>query len=779
MGSILGLGGRTNKKQSPATSLRIQTSVQGQARAIGAGQNRVAGNMIWYGNFVARKQKNAAGKGGGGGKGGQAGYNYYASAIMGLADGPIADLMTIYQGNNVQFVQPPDPAVLADLQALGINQTAQSQAPIPFAFFAGTYTQGTWGFVEGVRAAQALTYRGLAYVGHPNVSLGSSTTFPNYTYEVKWAVNTGAPGVIDANPADWISALLTNPDWGVQGFPAALLGDLAPFATYARAYGLFVSPALSDAVAAQSHLGDLLKSTGADFRWSQGRLDIVIYADVAATGYGVTWVPSLAAVYDLTADHFLPGEDSGATRSPIATKRPPADEVTNQLAVEFLDRSNLYNPVAITATDEAAIAASGRVRKADKRSQHWFCRASAASAAASLQLARERQRRTHTFRLPEQFILLDLGDIVTLTEARMGYDRLPVRIVEIKDNGDRSLTFTTEDVPGTIRAVAYDRQKSQGAAYNAAEDPGDINPPVILEPPAALGANQVWVALCGQNDATWGGAIVHVSLDGETYTQIGQISGASTMGVLTAALPGVSTTSPNGTPDTANTLAVDLTESQGSLASVTDDGLAALATLSYVDGELLAWRDATLTGPYRYTLADLIRGTYGTTPSAHSAGSAFVRLDGTLFQYTYPPNLVGHQIWFKFQSFNTYGGGSPSLDALTAYPYTIAGQSGMTSARVADADHTVTPSETGVYYTAITADRTVGLPAAQIYPTGQSLTVVDQSGAASGSARITITARGSDQINGAALTRITTAYGSVTLTSDGASRWSITSRVGS
>ncbi|MGH6982295.1 MAG: hypothetical protein ACREFC_13910, partial [Stellaceae bacterium] len=66
--AILFGGGRVNDRTPPATSLRVQTSLDGQPIAIVYGRQRVAGNLVWYDGF-----KSSGGGGKGGGKGGIAG----------------------------------------------------------------------------------------------------------------------------------------------------------------------------------------------------------------------------------------------------------------------------------------------------------------------------------------------------------------------------------------------------------------------------------------------------------------------------------------------------------------------------------------------------------------------------------------------------------------------------------------------------------------------------------------------------------------------------------
>jgi hypothetical protein len=95
--------------------------------------------------------------------------------------------------------------------------------------------------------------------------------------------------------------------------------------------------------------------------------------------------------------------------------------------------------------------------------------------------------------------------------------------------------------------------------------------------------------------------------------QIGKMYGPSRMGVLTAQLVS------SAAPDTTHTLAVDVTQSSGTLNSGTQSDCDNFRTLCYVDGELISYEDATLTGAYRYDL-----GAHG-SPASITAASMPVR----------------------------------------------------------------------------------------------------------------------------------------------------------
>ncbi|MEI6730869.1 MAG: hypothetical protein WCL30_06370, partial [Pseudomonadota bacterium] len=96
-------------------------------------------------------------------------------------------------------------------------------------------------------------------------------------------------------------------------------------------------------------------------------------------------------------------------------------------------------------------------------------------------------------------------------------------------------------------------------------------------------------------------------------------------------------------------------------------------TLCYVDGEYIAYQNATLSGTNKYNLSYLLRGVYNTPISSHSLNSKFLRLDDAVFKYDFGQEYVGTTIYIKLQGFNIYGSGQQSLADASAYSYQIKG----------------------------------------------------------------------------------------------------------
>jgi hypothetical protein len=92
---------------------------------------------------------------------------------------------------------------------------------------------------------------------------------------------------------------------------------------------------------------------------------------------------------------------------------------------------------------------------------------------------------------------------------------------------------------------------------------------------------------------------------------------------------------------------------------------------------------------------------------------------------------------------------------------------------VGDANYTVLATDRMIAYTALSAPRTITLPAANGYPTGTPLRVVDESGSCSATNTLTIAAAGADLLNGQPSAVVSAPFGYLVLETNGVSRWTI------
>ena len=623
-------------------SLQVQQSSQGLTLPVIYGRTRVAGNLIWYGDFVTIENKTTTqqgGKGGGGVKQVDIAYTYEAAVMLALCEGEIQGVGRIWRD----------------------KEKFDSLAQLRLTLMRGGDEQPLWTHLaQAKHQNQALNYSGTAYLCSPNYELTKSAQIYQHNFEVIGKLGYSG-NIPDANPREIIRDLLTNQRYGC-GFPVDSIGDTDRYSNYCRAVGIFLSPAYTEQGEAQRNISELLEQTNSAAVFSQGRLKIVPYGDGNYSGNGAVYVADNKAIYDLTDDDFIV---SGA-EDPVNVERKTNADAFNQIQVEYLDRDNDYNVAIAEVKDQANIEQYG-LRPKEAVKMHGICDGKVAQKVAQQLLQRALYvRNEYEFKLGWKYCLLEPMDIVTLTDAGLGLNKTPVRITEIEEDEEGVLSVKAEDYPLGVHTVSeYPTQPSLGYSADYNVSPGNAHAPVIFEAPLQLtgGEPQIWMATAGGD--MWGGAEVWVSTDGDSYTRVGAVNHKARFGSLTAALP-------NGAVfDRTNTLSVEI--SAGQITGGTEQDSRDLLTLCYVDGEFLAYANAELKGVGRYTLGNLTRGAYGSAIDTHAAGSKFARIDEALFKYAVPRNWIGRTVWVKLVSYNVFSGGIQDLASVPAYSYTIKG----------------------------------------------------------------------------------------------------------
>ena len=634
MGLFGGSQESTAEKPTIYNSIRVQTSSEGVVIPVIFGTNRVTGNLIWSGDFKALAHDNSQGKGMGGG-GESTSYTYKASFILSLAEGTIAGIGKAWKGKK-----------------------NYATLPATLTLKTGTYPQAAWSFLTTSHPTEALPYPGIAYVCAPNFKLGESNDLPAFSFELK-GLNI-LSGTDDADAADVITQIISNVKCGL-GLSQSLI-DVADFSDWCRASGLLISPAFTEARSAAEAINDILDATFATARLHDGAtIQFIPYGDGAESGNGKTWTPALTPVANLNDDDFL--EDT--SRDPVTVTRKSPAEAYNSARIEYLSRGNAYNPAIVDKHDQGAIDLY-LPRPDDVKQMHMICLSTAANKLTQLRLQRGLYvRNEYKFSLGWEHDRLEPMDIVTLTDSGLGLSLYPVRITNIEENEDGARDFTAEDLATGIGSVAaYTTEAGAGGGADHNVDPGNVNTPVIFDAPGrlTLTGHEIWAALSG--GANWGGVDVYISTDDTTYQWLFRQMGPSRYGTLSALLASGSD------PDTAHTLAVDLTVSAATLLSGTQADADNGVTLCLVDSEMITYQTASLTDVSKYSLTYLRRGFNGSAVASHALGATFIRLDETLVKIPIDASMVGKVLYFKFASVNTFEAGEQDLSSVTAYSHT-------------------------------------------------------------------------------------------------------------
>jgi hypothetical protein len=637
--------------------IRIQSSAYGSCIPwLLVGRGRVAGNLVWYGNFKAIKHTDTSSAGGKGGGSTQESvtYTYEAAVIVGLSRGPLHATGAVWRGKEQ----------LASLAAAGLS------------FANGALEQPGWTWLSGYAPDESSNYSGLAYAYAQSYSLDDSASLENHNFELDAGGLGTVPGVaepvVDGDPRVAVELMLTDTRSGGQ-WPADRLKGLDRFQTYCRAAGLWLSPVLTERRTAIEWLKQILMLTNTRAAWTGTALEFVPLGDEDLTAHGATFTADTTPDFDLTLDDFAPesGEPPVRVRRHVGltseAQLASSDDVGyNVITLEIEDRAGGYASLPITRDDLTSIELYGRREKDKIKAPEVKDPAIGAQIAQQLLQDEQVKRNRYEFRLTWRHCRLRPLRLVTLTEPSRGLDRTPVRVLEVEELDDLHIAVVAEDAPiGSASAPRYGHQAGQGYQQNYAVAPGTVDDAAIFEAPAALAAGttglEVWCAVRSPG-ATWGGCTVWVSLDGDTYRALGRVTGDARMGQLSA-------------PITAGLLSVYGMSGQLVGGSAVD--AEQLATLSVVLGaqpEYLAYEGATLTGAGAYTLGGLVRGAYGTPAPTHSTGDRFVRCDGALVKSGgLDVSYIGKRIWFKFTSFNVYLTAEESLSDVDPVPYDVTG----------------------------------------------------------------------------------------------------------
>jgi hypothetical protein len=610
------------------------------------------------------------------------------------------------------------------------NSNGQPQQKLSLTLFLGTRPQTPWSYLTSAHPGQDLGYNGIAYVASSAMDLGTSGTLPNLSFEVLGVLPFGA-GIADAEPSAIITDLLANAFYGMAG--VVPIGDLTQYKNFCTANGLFISPVLDAQKAASAWIQDILDITNAAAVWSEGVLKIVPYGDTTQVGNGATFIPNTSPIYDLTTSDLLTPvlikrpsvADVMNSVSVEFTNRAndynieiAEDKDDAMIALYGLRKDNPKQAHSITTTTVAKFAANLlRKRSVEIRATYTFSLGWQFNLLEPMDLVtltipelgyNKKPVRITAIREDDTGKLeLDAEDFPWGTAAPTLYphqvgagfvsqansDPGAVSTPIIFEANDRlsltgnyevwlgvcgptvAITAASNATPIQITATNHGYKSGQkttisGVLGNTAAN-GTWNVTVIdpntftLNNSIGSGAYTSGGVAINQD---WGGCHVWVSPDNSNYVQVGAMYGPSRMGVLTAQLVS------SADPDTTHTLAVDLTQSTGTLAGGSASDADNFRTLCYVDNELISFQAATLTSAFHYNLATrLRRGVFGSPIATHNIGSVFLRLDDGVFVWEADPTLVGTTIFFKFTSFNRMGLMEQSLANATAYSFAFNG----------------------------------------------------------------------------------------------------------
>lgn len=320
------------------------------------------------------------------------------------------------------------------------------------------------------------------------------------------------------------------------------------------------------------------------------------------------------------------------------TERLDSIEVPRVLNLEYLDYDGGLTPDKQSSDRSLDIRSKGETRNQTP----VIMRTADAARLVAIQhkVMIEEQRGGYEFSLPDSWIWLTCGDLVTLEGERL-------RIVSI-DINDGYQSYKT----------AHDRK----TAYSSTVQGVPINPPST--PPSLVIGNTVLhfidshiledaddtlgYYLAADGEDVWRGCLVELSLDGgENYIDSDTANASSVMGeTLTVLNPGSVYY-----PDTVNTVRVQLLRDGETLEDSNLAGMLNRQNLCIIGDELVNFASADEVSPGVWDLSYFLRGRKGTASVSHPVGTRFVMLNLNAMAYISTDLfMLGRNLTFRVTS---------------------------------------------------------------------------------------------------------------------------------
>ena len=636
MGGLFGGGNTTYVEGNRISEFQVNASAFGECVPVIYGTTRLSGNVIDWADFKehAHTETHKTGKGGGGSKTVTTTYTYTVKVLLGLCEGPIAKVLRVWKDKEI--VTLPDAG---------------------FNLFLGTEGQAAWTGLQGYGdGLHFLPYNRLAYVAG-EIDLHSSGSLPNFNFEVAGLLCSSGDG-IDANPADVILDIVTNNVYGL-GYSATSidLTSLGNYREYCRAADLLISlPGECQDVDAVSLINDILTATNSIGIWSDKKLKIIPLAE----DFVGTWVPDMTPKYTLGDDDFCPDDNEPA----VTFERSDSSDSYNEISIEFYNRTNSYEKEVVAYQVLSDISKRGLVPAAKKTMYFLHTKARAMYVAEQMAVRSIYVRNKYIFKLDWTYGLLEPGDLVTISNAKLGLNETLVRVSSKEEDADGMLSITAIGVRAGLAAHGNYPSDPERVTVNTNVNPGDVEPPEIFELPYQSNQREVGIALCGLTPK-WGGAQIWMSFDNLAYEYIGETWAPARYGKIKSAMT-----------DTQQIINVEFVY-PSQILNNTSISAQAGATMSLVEDEWVTYETAELTGAAAYNLSGITRGLYGVAPQSHVVGARFVIIDNAVFRHTFRVEDTGRNVYLKFLSFNVYGTNTQAIDEVNAYSYTIKGPTPM------------------------------------------------------------------------------------------------------
>tara|TARA_R110000737_G_scaffold47134_6_gene67071 strand:+ start:7716 stop:10622 length:2907 start_codon:yes stop_codon:yes gene_type:complete len=412
------------------------TATEGRVVPIFWGTVRMDGpNVVWYGDLIQEAIVEKQQTGLFSSQRVTVGYKYKVGMQFAVSLGPVDSIIGMWIGDDKVWtgsVTHGNSFTINEPELFGGEEHGQGGFLGEIEFFSGTTTQTASTYLSTFQQQGGDTpaYRGFCYLAPKTLPfyVGNSTSLKPWKFELQRIPNglslaTPEVNSLDCNPANMIYEIMTNKDWGL-GYETSDI-DTANFAA-AAATLLTEGNGISYMVTSPIESGKLIRT-----------VEEQIEGLVRFNQFSAKWEIKLArsdytpgTLQEVNEDTMVELVDFG---------RGAWDGTTNQVRVQFADRTDEYKTTYAMAQDTANVRIQDVNVAITKNYPGVFDRTLANTLAW-------RDLRSLSYPLAKATLIVDRtfwdflpGDVIEFSHTYLGIDRLPMRIKAIDfgeiDNG--------------------------------------------------------------------------------------------------------------------------------------------------------------------------------------------------------------------------------------------------------------------------------------------------------------------------------------------------------
>lgn len=476
---------------------------------------------------------------------------------------------------------------------------------------------------------------GISYGVFQKGYIGTSTTPPPWAFEMRRCPNglslSGGMELVnanghfaDANPANIIYEMITDPDWGLSLNSATIdTTNFTAVATVLFNEGNGFSILIDSTVSISDFLAELERQI-----------------------YGYVFINSLSGLWNITLIRggydptLLPVINDSNVVEVQNFNHGTWDETTNNVRVAFSDRGNQYSDTYAQAQDMANVAIQGAVitstsnypgvkdvNLANQIAWRDLRLLSTPLAVATLVVGRE-------------FSSTQVGDVIVWTDSDRNITSVPMRVISVnlgKLEDGKVILNLTQDIyytPVPSFAPPGDSQWTPPLVPPSNIEDTSRN---IFEAPYAMDRlfgssviNKIYSAAIATDGAAQ--FDVWTSDNGDTYSDVATVTTFAQEGKLSSSV--------NVVPNGGNIAVVADQSTYGQIIAILQSGSSSfvgstLTNLILIDNEFMLFTGFSGDGSTTITLQNVWRGVMDTSPAAHASNAPVWFLFGGLTSQTY------------------------------------------------------------------------------------------------------------------------------------------------